>query len=118
MVKLYGYKKCGTCKKAEKYFSDLDIEYKYIDITEEPPGLSLLKKYFKNSELPLKKLFNTSGQVYRSENIKEKLPHLSESEALKLLAGNGKLIKRPLVVDGDFSYFGFKEETYDEHFTS
>ena len=112
MIKLYGYKKCGTCRKAEKALEKLKCEYKFIDITENPPSATILKKIFKQADVELKKLFNTSGVQYRELKIKDKLPTLPESEILKLLASNGRLIKRPIVTDGTRSTIGFKEEDF------
>lgn len=114
MIKLYGYKKCSTCTKAEKALTALDIEYKYIDITTNPPSVSALKKLMKQADIELKKWFNTSGVVYREQNIKEKLPTMSQADAIALLASNGKLIKRPVVTDGETTTVGFKEADFQE----
>ena len=112
MVKLYGYKKCGSCRKAEKMLNELNCEFKFVDITENPPAVSSLKKIYKQAGVELKKLFNTSGIQYRELKIKDKLPTLSESDILKMLAANGRLIKRPIVTDGIRSTIGFKEEEF------
>ncbi len=114
MITLYGYKKCSTCTKAEKYLKASEQEYTYIDITTAPPTAEVLKEIVANSGLPLKKFFNTSGVVYREEKIKDKLPSLSEDEQITLLASNGKLLKRPILTDGTKATVGFKEETYNE----
>ena len=109
MLKFYGYKKCSTCAKAEKELKKRGIEYKYIDITEKPPAKSALKKIWKQSSVELKKLLNTSGVVYREQNMKEKIKTISESELFETLAGEGRLIKRPLITDGEHSTVGFKD---------
>lgn len=112
MVQFYGYKRCSTCRKGEKQLDTNGVAYEFIDITEHPPALEDLKKIVEQSGKPLKKFFNTSGVVYREEKIKEKLPSLSDEEQLKLLASNGKLLKRPIVWDGKQSSVGFVEDEY------
>jgi Spx/MgsR family transcriptional regulator len=111
MIKVYEYKGCGTCKKALKFLDTHHIEYKKIPIRETPPSKSELKKMLK-SVGELKKLFNTSGQDYRQLNLKDKLPLLSEEEAITLLSQNGNLIKRPFVLDGTKGIVGFKEDPW------
>ncbi len=112
MLKFYGYKKCSTCRKAEKFLQQADIAYEYIDITDHPPTTKELTTIAQRSDVPLKKLFNTSGAQYRELNIKEQLPNLSDSDILTLLAGNGRLIKRPLIVSKSQASVGFKEELF------
>lgn len=112
MIKFYGYKKCSTCRKAEKTLEKLNVDYQFIDITEIPPAVSVLKKIFKQSGVDIKKLFNTSGVQYRELKIKDKLPGLKEGDILKMLAANGRLIKRPLVLDGSRATVGFKEDEF------
>jgi arsenate reductase len=112
MIKFYGYKKCGTCRKAEKALENLGAQYTFIDITEKPPGATALKKMAAQAGVELKKIFNTSGVQYRELNIKEKLPSLSDKQILDLLADNGRLIKRPIVTDGENTTIGFKEEDF------
>lgn len=114
MLKLYGYKKCGTCRKVEKFFQQINVEYTFVDITENPPTPEELVDIAKLANVPLKKLFNTSGVQYRELKIKAQLPTLSDLEILALLAGNGRLIKRPLVTDGKKATVGFKEESFVE----
>lgn len=115
-MKFYGYKKCSTCRKAEKYLESRGIDYKFIDITEKPPSATALKKIAKQAGIESKKMFNTSGEVYKSMNLKTKLPDMSEKEMFDLLASNGRLIKRPLVTDGEKSSVGFKEDVFAETF--
>lgn len=112
MLKFYGYKKCGTCRKAEKFFQQASIDYQFIDITESPPSAEALVDIAKLADTPLKKLFNTSGIQYRELKIKEQLPRLSDLEILALLAGNGRLVKRPLITNGKRATVGFKEDLF------
>jgi arsenate reductase (glutaredoxin) len=112
MLTFYGYKKCDTCRKAEKALTGLGREYAFVDITENPPSRAALKKIAAQSGADPKKLFNTSGVQYKELKIKDKAPKLSESEILDLLAGNGRLIKRPLVTDGAKSTVGFEAAAF------
>ena len=114
MIKFYGYKKCSTSRKAEKFLSERGIKYDFVDITENPPNQSTLKQVIELSDLPTKKMFNTSGQQYRELGIKDKLPDLKDGEIIKMLASNGKLIKRPVVTDGKKATVGFSEESYQK----
>lgn len=114
MIQYYGYQKCGTCRKAKKFFEENNLDYKEFDITQTPPSLSQLKKLYQLSGLPIKKFLNTSGEVYREMKLKDKLPDLSDSDILKLLADNGKLIKRPLVFNEKKITVGFKEEEFSQ----
>jgi len=100
MLKFYGYKKCSTCREAEKQLAAKKIAFEFIDITEQPPAAAELHSWFKASAIDLKKLLNTSGEVYRSMGLKDKLSKMSEAEIFKLLASQGRLIKRPLITDG------------------
>ncbi len=109
MIKFYGYKKCSSCRNAEKALEKLKIKYQFVDIIENPPSASALKNIVKQSNVELKKLFNTSGVQYRELKLKDKLPTLSKAEIFKLLAGNGRLIKRPIITDGKQSTIGYKE---------
>lgn len=114
MIQYYGYDKCGTCRKAKKFFEENKVNLKEFDITQTPPSLSQLKKLYKLSGLPIKRFLNTSGEVYREMKLKDKLPNLSDGEVLKLLSENGKLIKRPIVFDDKKVTVGFKEDVFDE----
>ena len=113
MLKLYGYKKCGTCRKAEKALQNLSLNYEFIDITENPPSATTLKKVVAQAGIEHKKMFNTSGVQYRELKIKDKLPSLSDKEIRDMLAGNGRLIKRPIVTDDKHATVGFKEEVFN-----
>ncbi len=114
MIKFYGYKKCSTSRKAEKYLTDKGIKYDFVDITENPPNQSTLKQVAQSSDTPAKKMFNTSGQQYRELGIKDKLPSLKDGDIFKMLASNGKLIKRPVATDGKKGTVGFSEESYQK----
>ena len=114
MNKLYCYPRCTTCKKAVKWLEENGIDYEYKHIVEETPSEEDIKKYYKESGLPLKRFFNTSGNVYKEMNLKEKLAEMSEDEQFELLASNGMVLKRPLFVGKDFVLVGFKEAEWDE----
>ncbi len=109
-MKLYSYSKCGTCRKAKKFLDERGVRYQEIDITETPPPLAVLKRALKARGL--KKLFNTSGVQYKELKIKDRLPGMSENDALALLAGNGRLIKRPLAVSKERVTVGFDADEY------
>ncbi len=108
------YPKCSTCQKAKKWLDEHGIEYTDRHIVEDRPSFDELKGWYEKSGLPLKKFFNTSGMLYKELQLKDKLPAMSEEEQLKLLAGNGMLVKRPLVIDGDTVLTGFKEAEWSE----
>lgn len=103
------YPKCTTCKKAKVWLDDNGIKYEDRNIKEENPTYEELKEWFEKSNLHLKKFFNTSGLIYKSMNLKDKLPKMSEEEQLKLLATDGMLVKRPLIVTENAVLTGFKE---------
>jgi arsenate reductase len=108
MLKVYEYDKCSTCKKALKFLDDRKVPYEKLPIVDKPPSLAELKKMLGHVG-EVRKLFNTSGLVYREMKLGERLSGLSEAEALRLLASNGKLIKRPFVLGRDVGVVGFKE---------
>ena len=114
MVKFICYPKCTTCQKAKKWLDDNKIEYELRDIKEDNPNFEELTAWHKISGLPLKKFFNTSGLLYKSMELKDKLSTMSEEEQLKLLATDGMLVKRPLVIGNDFVLVGFKESEWSE----
>ena len=114
MNKLYCYPRCTTCKKAVKWLEENGIDYEYKHIVEETPSKEDIKRYYKESGLPLKRFFNTSGNVYKELNLKEKLAEMSEDEQFELLASNGMVLKRPLLVGKDFVLVGFKEAEWAE----
>lgn len=112
MLEFICYPKCSTCKKAQKFLDDNHIDYTIRDIKTDNPGFEELKKWHEKSGLPLKKFFNTSGLLYKSLGLKDKLSLLSEKEQLKLLSGDGMLVKRPLLVCDDFVLTGFNESVW------
>lgn len=114
MIKFICYPKCTTCQKAKNWLDENKIEYALRDIKEDNPSFDELSAWHKMSELPLKKFFNTSGLLYKSMELKTKLPKMSEDEQLKLLATDGMLVKRPLVVGDNFVLVGFKESEWIE----
>ena len=113
MLKFICYPKCTTCQKAKKWLDDNKIEYEFRDIKLDSPTLNELTEWHKKSGLPLKKFFNTSGLLYKSLDLKNKLPSMSGDEMLKLLASDGMLVKRPLLVGDDFVLVGFKEAEWN-----
>ena len=106
------YPKCSTCLKAKKWLDDNGIKYEMRHIVEDNPTYDELKGWYQRSGLPLKKFFNTSGLVYKNNNIKDKLLTMSEDEQLHLLASDGMLVKRPLLISDEFVLVGFKEEEW------
>ncbi len=108
------YPKCSTCQKAKKWLDEQDIKYIERYIVDNNPSYEELKEWYSKSGLPLKKFFNTSGILYKEMQLKDKLPTMNEEEQLKLLATNGMLVKRPLVVNGDMLLIGFKEAEWAE----
>ena len=112
MIKFICYPKCTTCQKAKKWLDDNKIEYELRDIKLDNPTLQELTEWYKKSGLPLKKFFNTSGLLYKSLDLKNKLPTMTEDEMLKLLATDGMLVKRPIIIGADFVLVGFKENEW------
>ncbi len=108
------YPKCSTCQKARKWLDENRIAYELRDIKEENPAYEELAAWHRRSGLPLKKFFNTSGLLYKSMGLKEKLPDMSEDEMLRLLASDGMLVKRPLLVGDDIVLAGFREAEWTE----
>ena len=113
-VEIIGYPKCSTCRNAVKYVKNHGIEVTFRDIVTETPSVEELTMLWKKSGLPLKKFFNTSGNLYKEMQLKDKLSSMSEEEQLMLLATHGMLVKRPLVVNGDTVLVGFKEAEWAE----
>ena len=112
LMKIYSYSKCGTCRNAIKDLEAKKIKFEVIDITENPPSKNVLKSAVKAKGL--QKLFNTSGVQYRELKIKDKLKSMTEAQAIDLLASNGRLIKRPIVVDKDKITIGFNADEYKQ----
>ena len=114
MLKFICYPKCSTCQKARKWLDENNIEYEFRDIKLENPSLEELTAWHKLSGLPLRKFFNTSGLLYKSMELKTKLPNMTDEEMLALLATDGMLVKRPLTIGDDFVLVGFKETEWVE----
>lgn len=110
------YPKCSTCQKAAKWLKENNIDVESRHIVENTPTEEELSRWIEKSKLPINKFFNTSGKIYKEENIKEKVKTESTSELIKLLASNGMLIKRPIIVTDDCVLVGFKEEEWAEKF--
>lgn len=110
------YPKCSTCQKAKKWLDGHGIEYTDRHIKEENPTADELKEWIKASGIEIKKLFNTSGLIYKSLNLKEKLPKMTDEEKIELLSTDGMLVKRPLIVDGNTVLTGFREAEWKKHF--
>jgi arsenate reductase len=110
-MKFYGYNKCGTCRKAKNFLDEKGISYTNFDITLTPPPKSILKRAI--NKKGLRKLFNTSGVQYKELGMKDKIGSLTEAEAIDLLAGNGRLVKRPIAVDKDRLTVGFNLDEYE-----
>lgn len=109
------YPKCTTCQKAKKWLDENQIAFNFRDIKLENPTYDELSAWYQRSGLPLKKFFNTSGLLYKSMKLRDKLPKMSGDEMLSLLATDGMLVKRPLLVGDDFVLVGFKETEWAEH---
>lgn len=107
------YPKCTTCQKAKSWLDANGFEYESRHIKEENPSFEELKEWYEKSGLPLKKFFNTSGMLYKSMKLKDKLPEMSEEEQLKLLASDGMLVKRPLIISDKAILTGFKETEWE-----
>ncbi len=114
MLRFICYPRCTTCQKAQKWLDEKKISYEFRDIKLENPSYEELKEWHAKSGLPLKKFFNTSGLLYKSMDLKNKLPQMSEEEMLQLLATDGMLVKRPLLIGDGFVLTGFKEADWME----
>ena len=116
MIKFICYPKCTTCQKAQKWLDDNQVKYDFRDIKIDNPTLEELTEWYEKSGLPLKKFFNTSGLLYKELDLKNKLLSMTEDEMLELLATNGMLVKRPLIIGDDFVLVGFKETEWKNKF--
>lgn len=117
-MQLIEYAKCSTCKKAKNWLDEKGISYKTRPIKEENPTAEELKEWHRKSGLPLKRFFNTSGLLYKEQGLKDKLPNMDEEEQYRLLATDGMLVKRPILLAGDVILVGFKEKEWDEKITN
>lgn len=113
MILFLEYPKCSTCQKAKKWLDEHGVEYVQRHIKEQNPTEDELKEWHHKSGLPLKRFFNTSGMLYKSMGLKDKLPNMSEEEQYALLATDGMLVKRPVIVGEDFVFTGFKEKEWE-----
>jgi len=114
-LKVYGYGKCSTCRKANSYLAGLDLDFQSVDITEKPPTKKELKQMIQAYEGERKKVLNTSGQEYRRLGLSQKLPDMSNQELVDLLATNGRLVKRPfLIIDNESKLVGFKPDEWQD----
>lgn len=108
------YPKCSTCKKAKKWLEDNQVSYTDRHIVEKNPQVKELEEWIKLSNLPIKRFFNTSGNVYKELGLKDKLPDMTEDEMITLLATNGMLVKRPLVIGDNMVLVGFREDEWKQ----
>jgi arsenate reductase (glutaredoxin) len=113
MIQFYCYSRCSTCKKAKQFLMDHQVSFEEKDIKNHDLTPQVVKDLHVKSKLPLKRLFNTSGNVYKELNLKEKLNEMDDAEAYELLASNGMLIKRPILISDSYVFFGFKEKDYE-----
>ena len=116
MLKVYAYKNCDTCRKALKWLEKNKVAHEVLPIREQPPAEAELKRMLKTYEGNIRKLFNTSGQDYKALNLKDKLPTMSEAEAIQLLSKNGNLVKRPFVLSKERGVVGFDEKEWEKVF--
>ncbi len=114
MIKFICYPKCTTCQKAKKWLDDNEIEYELRDIKLENPTLQELTEWYNKSGFPLKRFFNTSGLLYKSLDLKNKISTMTEDEMLRLLSTDGMLVKRPIIIGADFVLVGFNETEWTE----
>lgn len=115
-IKVYQYSKCSTCRKALSFLAEQDVKHETIDIVTKPPSKAELRRALKLAGLPVKKLFNTSGESYRKGRFGERLASMTEDQALDALAKDGKLVKRPVVLGDDFALVGFDQAAYRARF--
>lgn len=108
------YPKCSTCTKAKKWLEGKNIMFESRDIKEQNPSATEIREWWERSGLPLKRFFNTSGNLYKEMKLKDRLPDMDEEEQLELLASDGMLVKRPILVDNDHVLVGFKEKEWEE----
>ena len=112
MLTIYHYPNCSTCRKAIQWLDHHNVAYRSINIVDKPPSKTTLKKVQRLAEVPIRKLFNTSGQSYRNGGFKEKLATMSDADAFTALSADGKLIKRPLAIADDVALVGFRAEEW------
>lgn len=108
------YPKCSTCMKAKKWLEEKKFQYELRDIKTDNPTANELREWWEKSGLPLKRFFNTSGNLYKEMKLKDKLPEMSEEEQIALLASDGMLVKRPILVSGETVLVGFRQQEWEE----
>lgn len=113
MIKFYWYEKCSTCKRAKAWLDQHQIDYQLIDLINDTPTKEQFVKWMEETEIPIHKFFNTSGIIYRKENLKEVVYSLSKEEAAEKLSERGMLVKRPILENGKQLFLGFKEAEYE-----
>ena len=113
-MKIYEYSKCSTCRNAVKWLEAEGYELEKISIYDHPPTVEQIQQWVENQTVDIQTLFNTSGQVYRTMNLKQKLPQLTIQQKIQLLASNGRLIRRPIVVEGQKVTVGFKQQQFEQ----
>lgn len=111
MIQFYGYPNCSTCQKAFKQLTQTQTNVQYINVKTNPPTVSTLQQIINLANVTINQLFNSHGKIYQSQNLKQQLPHMSDAEKLELLASNGMLIKRPLIVSDKHAIVGNKLDT-------
>jgi arsenate reductase (glutaredoxin) len=116
ILKVYAYKNCDTCRKALRWLEENDVQHEVVPIREQPPSESELRRMLGFYGGDLRKLFNTSGQDYKAQNLKDKLPQMDEAEAIRLLSKNGNLVKRPFALSERAGLVGFKTEEWKAAF--
>ena len=116
-MEFINYSKCSTCKKAKNYLDKYNISYIDRQIKENNPTFNEIKKWIDKYDINIKKLFNTSGILYREMNLKDKLNNMTEDEMISILASDGMLVKRPILVGEDIILIGFKEKEWNEYFS-
>lgn len=114
MLTLYWYPNCSTCRKAKKWLDDRDLEYRLVHLVEETPSTDEILELMAKSDFPPRRFFNTSGRVYREQNMKEKIKDATKEEMASYLASDGMLIKRPIVTDGENVTVGYNEENFNQ----
>tara|TARA_B100000809_G_scaffold246897_2_gene275321 strand:- start:1164 stop:1517 length:354 start_codon:yes stop_codon:yes gene_type:complete len=112
MITFYGYSKCSTCQKAKKYLNGKKIRYKEVDITMNPPSRKVIQTILQGKAYTLEQLFNRSGLMYRELKMKDKMPTMSKAALINLLANNGRLVKRPIILNGGSHTVGFDEKVF------
>lgn len=115
MLDFYWYPKCSTCRKAKQWLDENGVDYRTIDLIQDTPKAALIEKWLNESEHPMTYFFNTHGEKYRELKLKDELPTMSNIQASQVLASDGMLIKRPVLIEGDKTTTGFKEDVFEKN---